>query len=336
MEEFEFNRLIEKYQHGLLTGKEKALIDQWFEALAAVKSPGGWTKNDKLNLKHKILQQLAEDKKIIFGGERQLTAGSSRSPFWNNSFRMAASILLLATLSYLAWQFTRTAEPKKIAARYVSASQEIKKIILTDGSIIWLKGSSSLMYPEEFTGNERQVTLRGEALFEVAKDPARPFIIQCGELITTVLGTSFNIKASEKEIEVVVLTGKVSLASENDKEGLIVLPNEKALYSMGQKQIAKVNADADIAKEEIIAAVATGTEYKMDFEDTRMEEVIRRIGGKFNAKVIMGDPKFGNCLITADFTGQSLERTLNMISQALGSEYEITDSTVVLTGSGCD
>jgi ferric-dicitrate binding protein FerR (iron transport regulator) len=131
-----------------------------------------------------------------------------------------------------------------------------------------------------------------------------------------------------------VLTGKVSLTSENDREGLIVLPNEKALYSMAQRQIAKVNAEI-LKKEEIIAAVTTGTEYVMDFEDTRMEEVIRRIEGKFNVKIDPRDPKLENCMITADFTGQSLERTLSMIAQALGFDYEIKDSTVILRGAGC-
>jgi transmembrane sensor len=333
MEELEFKRLIEKYQHGLLSGREKALLDEWFEALGKDNHPVSWTKEDKLKLKHKSLKQIGGDEKTIFIDDCQ-KAASSRSRFWSNPFRAAASVLLLATLSYIVWQFSGIDEPKEIATLQVSSSAEINKVILPDGSIVWLKGTSTLTYPEEFAGEERHVTLRGEALFEVAKDPARPFIIQCGELITTVLGTSFNIKTGEKDIEVVVLTGRVSLTSGDDKQGVIVLPNEKAVYSMGQKQIAKVNADTE--KEETIATVVTGTEYRMDFEDTKMEEVIRRMEGKFNVKVHTGDPKLGNCMITADFTGQSLERTLDMIAQAVGLDYEIKDKTVILRGGGCN
>jgi ferric-dicitrate binding protein FerR (iron transport regulator) len=166
----------------------------------------------------------------------------------------------------------------------------------------------------------------------VAKDSLSPFVIQCGELFTTVLGTSFNIKSTEENIEVVVLTGKVALTSQNDKKGVIVLPNEKAMYLVGSRQIAK--AEKEVEKEEARAAIS-GTEYKMDFKDTRMKEVIKRIEGKFNVVVQTDDPKLLNCMITADFSGQSLERTLDMMAIVLAFDYEIKDGTVVLTGAGC-
>jgi len=185
---------------------------------------------------------------------------------------------------------------------------------------------------EEEDDQTPDVTLLGEALFEVTKDPSHPFVIQCGELTTTVLGTSFNIKSREKNIEVVVLTGKVSLTSASDKEGIVVLPNEKAVYNGLNKQLVKVET---VKKAEKIAAVAS-TEYRMDFDDTRMGEIIRRIEGKFNVTVTMSDPKLGNCMITADFTDQSLDMTFNMISQALGFEYEINGNQISLRGTGCE
>jgi ferric-dicitrate binding protein FerR (iron transport regulator) len=188
-----------------------------------------------------------------------------------------------------------------------------------------------MIYPSSLSGNTREVSLQGEALFEVAKDARHPFVIHCGELTTTVLGTSFNIRSDVEKIEVTVLTGKVSLASVHDTQGVIVLPNEKVIYDGRQRPVAK----AVIAVTER-SALTGGTEYTMDFNDTRMSEVIGRIERKFDRRIAVADARLGQCRITADFSDQSLERTISMIAQALGVRYEINDRMVTLLGKGCD
>ena len=114
---------------------------------------------------------------------------------------------------------------------------------------------------------------------------------------------------------------------------MFVLPNEKALYSVTKKQIAKVGAA--IPESETVAAVVEGTDYNMNFENTRMEEVIRRIEGKFNVDIVAEDETLRNCVITANFTDESLDRTLDMISQALNIDYEMASGEVRLSGTGC-
>lgn len=331
MRHSQFKNLIERYQRDQLSAKEKAMVDDWFEALAAGEDPEGLTKEAKLHLKNRISRQINKVRTTAFP-DHLSDSGYSERIIRRNVFRAAASVLLLATFSYAIWQFTGKNEGSLVALVKTSSSNHITKIVLNDGSMAWLKGNSTLVYPGEFTEKTRSITLQGEALFQVAKDSLRPFVIHCGDLITTVLGTSFNIKSNEKDIEVVVLTGKVSLTSKNDKKGVIVLPNEKAKYLVSHRQIAKV--EKEVNKPETEAAVA-GTEYTMKFEDTRMEEVIRRIEGKFDVTIRTADPDLGNCIITADFSGQSLERTLSMIALALGFEYDIKNTMVVLSGAGC-
>jgi len=331
MRHSQFKKLIEKYQRDQLSGKEKAMVDDWFEALAAGETPEGLTEEAKLHLKNKISREISKGKTTAFP-DYLSDSGYSERIIRRTTLQAAASILLLATLSYAIWQFTGTNEGSLVALVKTSSSNHITKIVLDDGSIVWLKGNSTLVYPKEFTEKRRSITLQGEALFQVTKDSLSPFVIHCGDLITTVLGTSFNIKSNEKDIEVVVITGSVSLTSKNNKKGVIVLPNEKAKYLVSHQQIAKV--EKEVNKPETEAALA-GTEYTMRFEDTRMEEVIRRIEGKFDVTIKTADPGLGNCIITADFSGQSLDRTLSMIALALGFEYEIKQHKVVLSGAGC-
>ena len=98
-------------------------------------------------------------------------------------------------------------------------------MILEDGSIIWLKGNSSLTYPEHFVNATREVSLIGEALFEVAKDASHPFVVHSNGMNTKVLGTSFNIRPIGNHVEVVVFTGKVAVSLANSSKRILVLPS---------------------------------------------------------------------------------------------------------------
>jgi ferric-dicitrate binding protein FerR (iron transport regulator) len=220
------------------------------------------------------------------------------------------------------------ADNKILAA---NSTGSIAKVFLPDGTLVWLKGHSTLTYPSDLSGKTRNVTLQGEALFEVAKDAKHPFIIRCGELTTTVLGTSFNIKSGKDSIEVIVLTGKVSLTTIHDTRGVTVAPGGKVVYNGRKRSISSV---APVHDEKVLAV--RGTEYSMNFEDVRMNEILARIKKKFGVGISTSDPRLENCKITADFSDQSLEKTLSMLSQALQFEFEINENHVYLRGKGCD
>jgi transmembrane sensor len=326
MNELEFKKLIDLYQQGKLSGRENALVEEWFEAMGTDNVHQLWAAEDKLHLKNKILDQLQK------GEAFQLSGPASRPPRkWAVvATRLAASTVLIIAASWVIWHYAGSKGTQEVVNKVISTGT-VGKTILPDGSIAWLKGSSTLTYPEKFDGAERHVTLTGEALFEVAKDPAHPFLIQCGALTAKVLGTSFNIRASEKNIEVMVLTGKVVLTSASDQQGMVVLPNEKATYDNLKKEIAK----SVTAKEERIATIAD-TQYNMDFEDITMKEVIRRIEGKFNVQVEVVDQQLQNCRVTANFTDQSLKNTLTIITKVLTVQYEMNGTKIELKGKGCD
>ncbi|MBT1704078.1 FecR family protein [Chryseosolibacter indicus] len=330
MNEFEFDRLIELYQKGLLTGKEKKLVEDWLNKSGAEEDTS-YSQHDKQMLKLKIFDQIgATDKsRTTFELEHKKENASPVSS-WVVTYKIAASLTLIAVFVYLILQYTAD-EVEKGQMLQASSSGNVRKVILADGTLVWLKGNSKLSYPSTFSEKTRNVSLQGEALFEVAKDVQHPFIISCGELTTTVLGTSFNIKSSDNKIEVVVLTGKVSLTSADNEQGVIVLPDEKVVYDGHKKELAVTKQ----RNEEKLVAVS-GTEYIMSFEDSRMGEVIQRIEQKFNVRISLSDVNLNNCMITADFSDQSLESTLSMISQALNFTYSIQGKSVMLDGKGCE
>jgi ferric-dicitrate binding protein FerR (iron transport regulator) len=106
------------------------------------------------------------------------------------------------------------------------------KVILADGTVVWLNADSRLKYPAEFTGKQRTVELQGEGFFDVKTDEKRPFIVQASGIKIQALGTSFNVKAYEEEetIETTLVEGLVSIQKESENKQVFLKPNQKATF----------------------------------------------------------------------------------------------------------
>ncbi|RYZ94255.1 MAG: hypothetical protein EOP47_28175, partial [Sphingobacteriaceae bacterium] len=118
-----------------------------------------------------------------------------------------------------------------------AANGSVSSIVLTDGTKIWLNGGSKLKYPNTFRGDRREVSVEGEAFFDVTHDADKPFIVRSGEISTQVLGTSFNVKAYADEhlLKVNVVSGKVGvLPSGNsgiDFKTIFLTPDQGVVYN---------------------------------------------------------------------------------------------------------
>lgn len=150
-------------------------------------------------------------------------------------FVACASIVLLIGIFYFGKKYTHAPTVAHLPAvvhykQITTRKGERAQLKLTDGTKIWLAPGSVLNYPEAFKGKTREVSLNGEAFFEVAHDTQHPFIIHTGKLQTTVLGTVFNIRAyvEHAAIEVALLSGKVGV-SVPGKQTLVLMPNQRAI-----------------------------------------------------------------------------------------------------------
>src|SRR5690606_25408033 len=143
---------------------------------------------------------------------------------------VAASLLLVFSAGFLAYKYLGRTEMVEIAA----ASDERKQVILPDGSEIWLNQSSTLTYAADFNENPvRKVELKGEAFFEVKKNPRKPFVIETGRAITQVIGTSFDvIQDKSGNVRVAVVTGRVSFRpKEKPRQAVILLPGDEGILT---------------------------------------------------------------------------------------------------------
>lgn len=150
-------------------------------------------------------------------------------------------------------------------------------IILPDGSKVWLNAASSLKYPVVFRGNERRVEITGEAYFEIAKDPSRPFRVQVNQMEVEVLGTHFNINAytDEDAIRTTLLEGRVKLIAGGENNYL--QPGQQAqLKPAGEMKIVN---DADL--EETVA----WKEGNFQFEGSDIKTVMRQLARWYDLEV---------------------------------------------------
>lgn len=163
--------------------------------------------------------------------------------------------------------------------------KDIRLLNLPDGTRVWLNENTEIEYPKEFKGKERTITLRGEAFFEVKRDPSHPFVISSGPIKTTVLGTSFNVKAYDNhEPEVNVRTGKVKV--ETNENTVFLLRGDKAVYGATTLMVSKQKTTVlepewkkvlmyvdDLTLEQVIDKLKTDHQ----FEVTYLDESLRNL-----------------------------------------------------------
>lgn len=155
---------------------------------------------------------------------------------------------------------------------------KLYKVVLSDGSQVWLNTDSRLTFPERFVGQERVVTLHGEAYFKVAKDAKRPFIVLAGNIETRVLGTEFNFRCyDDMPPEVALLTGSVIVGDRINKKSVRLVPGQAATIRTGNFKVNKIDPEYYRQKRD-------GVFY---FDQAPLLDVLREIGRWYNVDIEM-------------------------------------------------
>lgn len=156
------------------------------------------------------------------------------------------------------------------------------KIVLEDGTEVWLNAESKLHYPTRFTGKERRVELEGEAFFHVAKDASHPFIVKSGTAETRVLGTQFNFRAYPHEARhVTLVTGSVIVSDSNKENEIQLSPGQDVPLDENDKLLIPRHID-----------ISEYTAWKDDlfcFRETKLIDIMKSIGRWYNLTIAFAD-----------------------------------------------
>jgi ferric-dicitrate binding protein FerR (iron transport regulator) len=323
MEKSNFDKLLTRYLTGQTSEAEKVRIEAWLDVMKTESTKDmELNKEDEEKLYQKIISTKDNIKEIeSFLPFRDEEKKISRTGWF---LRIASSLLMIVLVGYAIWTLTDNGRS------YVfSASKGIEKIILNDGTLVWLQKDSRLVYLEDANDNQRYAELEGEALFEVAKDPDHPFVVKFNGATVKVVGTSFSLSTSGNEVLVKVLTGKVNLSHTSNVAGVDLEPNQKGILTPSG-EIKKESMQSNELKD-----ITDGTDYVMGFTDESLNEVLLRLGRKFDVSFKLVTPNAGTCRITADLTDQSLERSQETIQEILNVRFESKGNFINVEGPGC-
>ncbi len=245
---------------------------------------------------------------------------------WPTTFGIAASVALLIGLAWLAKLFFFPYYGMEV----VASGNEQQMFMLPDSSQVWLNKNSKLMYDPDFEGAARAVILEGEAFFEVTHHPQRPFTVETAEALTTVLGTSFNLRAysGEETVELQVATGKVAFAAEDKQEQILVPAGYAAILQKPANSISKFRSLSENAW-----AWKTGT---LTFRGEPLTEVATVLEHYYGINLSIQNSQLANCRFTGSFQDAELEEVLQVLEATLQLAYTRTnEQTYLLSGQGC-
>lgn len=189
-------------------------------------------------------------------------------------------------------------------------------LVLSDGTKVWLNAESQLIYPKNFLGKERKVTLLGEAYFEVRHDAKHPFVVETSRMIATDLGTAFDLKAYEgKATQLILISGSVAVQKRGETTSVVLKPDEMANLNGDKLEVSAIDSYP-------LVQWKNGLFY---FHDTPLIEVMKELGRWYHIKVVFENKA---CLQTQiHFVAERSEDLKTVVKQL----NEIEGVDVVLT-----
>jgi ferric-dicitrate binding protein FerR (iron transport regulator) len=262
----------------------------------------------------------------------------------------AATVLLIASLSFLYWQKEGKVATQSLGNVVATKKGSKSQVTLPDGTRVWLNADSRLAYVGDFQGAIREISLTGEAFFDVAKDPKRPFVIHANSIDIKVLGTVFNLRsyAGESTTETALLHGKIEVTLHNQPDNKIILkPNEKLIVSNAITNDNSKNAEAAkedelietpmltlskirYASKDSLPTEAFWVQNKLAFDNETFEKVASKIERWYNVEIVIRNEQVKERHYTGYFEGNTLEDVMEALHISGGINYKIRPGKVIV------
>jgi transmembrane sensor len=327
------SELLDKYLNGTCSPEELGEVEKWYQSFQETSDidqifPDTKTESYSRSVFKKIRSQI---KLRESASKQRPTMHLFRQWHWY----LAASIVLGIGLTF----FSRNVPiPAKIEISEVvenptpyleNNTDQILFRQLPDNSKVWLNPGSRITYANDFGVDIREITLEGEAFFDVSRNTEKPFIIHTGKMTTEVLGTSFNVQANKdsKHFEVSVVTGTVAVSGPEGK---------KIISAKQQVQFDCVSGALNDLKRANTAPFHIWEPVTINFDWVPVKDVTNTLEQMFAVHVEFENEAIKNCFLRADFTNLRLPVIMDLLCQSIGATYTINNGTIRLYGAGCE
>lgn len=316
-------QLIELFGHNDYSADTQKKVQQWLVAEEHVDEKNEalrelWKQAERQGVPDGMQQSILRMRQNL--GMQSVTSHKNyRLLFWR-----AAAIFLWAVSSVSIYLMLEKDRPEKDLVECYIPTAEIHELTLPDGTHVMLNSKSTLLYPEQFTGETRSVYLIGEANFKVRPDKKHPFIVKANDYQVTALGTEFNVNAYPENNELIatLLEGRVKVEFDNLKSNVILKPNEQLIYNKQTKehnlQLPEMNDVTAWQRGELV------------FSNMHLEDIFTNLERKFPYAFVYSLHSMKNNTYSFRFRNQAtLEEVMEIISQVVG------DVDYVIKGNKC-
>jgi ferric-dicitrate binding protein FerR (iron transport regulator) len=292
-------------------------------------------------LEEKITGEVVSDKKPLSLKRRALTLATSAIIIFITGFYIYHSV---SAPSAGVKPVPVLASKSEVSTRHGSKT----KLVLPDSTQVWLNSGSNLTYDKNYGNDIREVTLTGEAFFDVVKNTSKPFIIHAGSIDVKVLGTQFNVKSypADKTTETSLVNGSVEVVVRNRPEEKYVLkPNEKLVVLNNNTAIEQIKKKEAVvkAKDPLVAiknlsyysgdgaAMETAwTNNRLLFEDEKFEDVAKKLERWYDVEVQFSNSNLKGIDLKGSFREETLQQAMEALAFVYRFRYEIKNKKVII------
>lgn len=308
MKQFDINQMEEQlllYYDGKLTVEERRQVEAWMVEADENRRIAEQVQmlclaTDAVN----VMQKVDTEKALKKVKSRMV---EKKIGLWQWTQRIAA-ILSIPLLLALFVQYMNDRDTLTQMIEVKTNPGMTTTVVLPDSTVVCLNSESSLRYPMQFDGSVREVTLSGEAYFEVAKDSKKKFMVVTPHRSRIeVLGTHFNVEAYPNEVDVAttLVEGKVCFlyeAAANVTKKVMMAPGQKLIYN-------SVNNSMQLDNTSCLSEIAW-KDGKIIFSDTPLGEALKMLEKRYNVAFVVDNKMLMDNSFTGAFTDQRLERIL--------------------------
>lgn len=247
-----------------------------------------------------------------------------RSRFSWKSWLQVAAACIIIVLSLVNYNMIH--KQKQLSTQNFTVSAEKGQrafVTLPDSTKVWLNSDTKVSYPADYGMKERHVTLVGEAYFEVAKNPAKRFIVEAKGMQVEALGTAFNINAYRDDNKIIASLFSGSVRVSYDDHVAILKPYESVEVDLLSRNFSQYT-------DENMQNIALWRENEITFDGESLEEIARIMNRLYNITIYIEDESLKKECYVGTIRNNSLENFIDIINLTTPVVYEYKGDTVFL------
>lgn len=315
--------LLDRYLKQETSIAENHFVEEWL--LKNGHPDSEWENMDRSSKDQWLSNVLTNIKDTIAVKEPQVI--QIRKNLWYKIAGVAAVLMIFMSI-YLSWPQLEQRNLSSALTTITVPDHQKKQITLSDGSKVWLNGGAVLKYPKVFDGKSRTIYLSGEAYFDIQHEENKPFLIHTGKVLTTVLGTAFNIKEGNHSVEITVTRGKVKVEDEGKLLGILTR-NQQISFNISTKTAVEKIVD--------VQSVIAWQDTDLLFDDITFAEAAIQLQQHFHVHISFSNEQLKNCRFSGSaLKGDDLKKILKVICAFNQATWQTKpDGSILIDGPGC-